>query len=139
MSARRRFVKPILIVLAVLLAGSALVHWAALAFSRAMMSADPYPAFMAEYDAGRSRSYEDAKRAFSDFVTKTFPVGSDAGNAIAQIIEGGFQAEIQASESSRFTWKRHSGPCSEWYTIGVKEDAGRRIAGITGRLQPVCL
>ena len=35
-----------------------------------------------------SRSYEEAKRTFSDFVAKTFPMDSDESDAITQIARG---------------------------------------------------
>jgi hypothetical protein len=128
------------IVLAVVFGGPAILYLAGVALMvRAFTSSDPYPAFMAEYERGHSRTYQDAEREFSDFVVKTFPIGSSGRDAIAQIIEGGFQAEIQTPPSSRFIWKRHAGPCSEQYSIVMKEDPDRRIASIIGRLQPICL
>lgn len=51
----------------------------------ALTRSDPYPTFMTDYLLGGSRSYEEAKRPVSNFVVTTFPIGSDAKDAIAQI------------------------------------------------------
>jgi hypothetical protein len=103
-----------------------------------MMQADSYPTFMADYHLNGSRSYDEAKRAFSDFIAKTFPIGSDANHAISQITKGGFQVARSGSEIV-FAWKRHSGPCSEQYSIIINENADGRIAKIVGQLRPICL
>jgi hypothetical protein len=132
-SARGHLIKRLLIVLAILVA-----CWVAV-YRTGVLSADPYPAFMADYEGGRPRSYEEAKRAFSDFVVKAFPVGSDGGDAIAQITGGGFKVTKSTPESSELGWERHAGPCGELYSIVVRTDADRRIASISGRLQPICL
>src|ERR1700745_1911008 len=106
----RRF----LIGLAAVIACSVVIYGAGLAFfSNALTRADPYPTFMAEYQQSGSRSYEEAKHAFSDFVAKTFPIGSDKNEAIAQITRGGFQVTTSTSETVELVWKRHAGPCSE--------------------------
>lgn len=133
MSARGHLIKRLLVVLAIMVA-----CWVAV-YRTGVLSADPYPAFMADYEGSRPRSYEEAKRAFSDFVVKSFPVGSDGGDAIAQITRGGFKVGKSTPDFSEFGWDRHAGPCSELYSIVVGTDANRRIVSISGRLQPICL
>ena len=62
--------------------------------------ADPYPPFMADYQSMNLRTYRKAERAFNEFVAKTFPIGSNAKDAIATITREGFQvvpARIQRS------------------------------------------
>jgi hypothetical protein len=131
-SARGHLIKRLLIVLAILIA-------CGVAVSRTgVLSADPYPAFMADYEGSRPRSYEEAQRAFSDFVVRAFPVGSDGGDAISQINGGGFKAGKSTPESSEFGWERHAGPCSELYSIIMRTDADRRISSISGQLQSFC-
>jgi hypothetical protein len=132
----------ILIVLAAVFAGSVVIYggyrtWSALlvyAFTRA----DPYPAFMTDYQRD-FRSYEEAIRTFSDFVAKTFPIGSDEEDAISQITKGGFQVRTSTSKSVELVWNRHNGPCGELYSIVVSGDADGRIAKIAGELRPICL
>jgi hypothetical protein len=132
----RRF----LIVLAAVIAGSVVLCGAGLAlFVHAMMQADSYPTFMAAYHLNGSRSYDEAKRTFSDFIAKTFPTGSDANDAIAQITKGGGFQVARSSSEIVLAWKRHSGPCSEQYSIIISEDADGRIAKIVGQLRPICL
>jgi len=47
---------------------------------------DNYPAFMAELKhSDHPRTYDQAELAFSEFVTKNFPIGSSAEEAIAKI------------------------------------------------------
>src|SRR5262245_52024223 len=108
--------KRLLIVLAVVFAGSIIVYGGlalfAHAFTHAFMRADSYPTFMADYQANTPRSYEEAQRSFSNFVAKAFPIGSDESDAIAQITNGGFQITTSTSEKVELVWKRHSGPCS---------------------------
>ena len=76
---------------------------------------------------------------FTDFVARTFPIGSDTNAAIAQITKGGFEVTSSTPKSVTLLWKRHNGPCSEWYSIVVSGDADGKIAEIAGRLQPICL
>jgi hypothetical protein len=93
----RRF----LIVLAVVFVGSVVLFgaWRLAYFPYALMRADPYPTFMTDYQLGGFHSYEEAKRSFSDFVVRTFPVGSDAKDAIAQITKSDFQVTASTSEA----------------------------------------
>jgi Na+(H+)/acetate symporter ActP len=83
--------KRMLLVLAIVFAASIFVYGGLALFGRAFMRADSYPTFMAEYQAKTPRSLAEAKRNFSDFVAKAFPVGSDESDAIAQITSGGFR------------------------------------------------
>jgi hypothetical protein len=132
----RRF----LIALAVVFAGSIVMYGAGLAlFSYALTRADPYPTFMTGYQLSGSRSYEEAERTFTDFAAKTFPVGSDERDAIAQITGGGFKVTTSSSEAVKLVWKRRAGPCNELYSIVVSKDVDGRIAKIVGQLQPICL
>jgi hypothetical protein len=131
--------KRLLIVLAVVIAGSVIMYGGLALFGRAFMRADAYPTFMADYQASEPRSYEEAKRTFSDFVTRKFPTGSDEHDAIAQITNGGFQITTSTSETVELFWKRHSGPCSEQYSIVIGKDPNGRIAKIVGQLHPICL
>jgi hypothetical protein len=101
--------------------------------------ADSYPAFMLDYLPAGSHSYQEAARTFSEFVIKTFPPGSDAKDAIAQITSGGFEVTTSGSDSVELHWKRHAGPCSELYSIVVNPTADGTIAKIRGGLHPVCL
>lgn len=140
MSRKGRLLRRVVIVLAVLLAGSVITYLSGIAFiGHALTRADPYPAFMADYELRRTGSYEVAERAFSDFIASTFPVGSDADGAIAQMTGGGFEVVTSTPESAELVWKRRAGPCSEVYSIVVRKDADRRITKIDGRLQPICL
>ena len=130
----------VLIVLGVVLAGSVLVYGGTnLALVYGLTQADPYPAFMTDYQPNGARSYDEAERAFSDFVAKTFPIGSDKNKAIAQIRNGGFLVAGSTSETVEFIWKRHNGPCSEQYSIALSGDADGRIARVVGQLRPICL
>jgi len=129
-----------LIVLAVVCISSVVLFSAWLAFfGYALTRSDPYPIFMTDYQVGGSPSYEEAKRSFSDFVVKTFPIGSDAKYAIAEITKGGFKATRSGSESVEMLWRRHNGPCDELYSIVVSQNVDGTIAKIIGRLHPVCL
>ncbi len=131
------------IVLAVVFAASVVIYGAGrlalFGFGHALMQSDLYPTFMTDYQPSGSRSYEEAERAFSDFVAKTFPIGSDESDAIAQITSGGFKITTSGSESVELVWRRHSGPCSEQYSIVVSGDVDGRIAKIDGKLRPICL
>ena len=106
-------------------------------FGYAVMRTDPYPTFMTDYLlVGYS---EDAMRSFSDFVVRTFPVGSDAKDAIAQITKSDFQVTASTSEAVELVWNRHNGPCSERYSIVISRDANGAIARVVGQLRPICL
>jgi hypothetical protein len=133
-------VRRFLIVFAVLFAGAIVICGAGLAlFAHALTRSGPYPIFMTDYQLSGSRSYEEAERTFSDFVAKTFPIGSDENNAIAQITRDGFQVAASSSKSVELVWKRHAGPCNELYTIVVSGDVDGRIAKTIGQLRPICL
>jgi hypothetical protein len=135
---RRFLIVVVLVGLAVVFA----CYGAWLALLYGLTHADPYPTFMSDYELKRSHSshlYEDAERAFSDFVAKTFPIGSDASDATSQITRGGFQITTSSPESVTLVWKRHAGPCSEWYSIVLSRGVDGRIAEIAGRLNPICL
>jgi hypothetical protein len=127
------------IVVAAALTGSIIACCAGPIFIRGMMSADPYPTFMAGYQPKGSRTYDEAIRAFPDFIARTFPIGSDASDAIAQMTKGGFVVARSSPEMVVLGWKRHSGPCSEQYSIAVGRDVDGRIAAIDGELRPICL
>ena len=132
----RRF----LIMSGIILTGLVVICGAVLArFFHALTSADPYPAFMTDYQLKGSRSYQEAARTFSEFVVKTFPLGSDAKDAIAQATRGGFQLTTSTSDSFELLWKRHAGPCEERYLIVIDQIADGTIAKTTGRLHPICL
>jgi hypothetical protein len=105
----------------------------------AVSGADPYPAFMADYQAMRSGSYDVAERAFPDFIARKFPIGSDRSDAIAQITKGGFAVTKSTPEMVELRWNRHAGPCSEQFSIVINGGADGMIAGTGGRLQPICL
>jgi hypothetical protein len=91
------------------------------------------------YESNAPRSYKEAARTFSEFVAGAFAIGSDAKDAIAQIIRGGFEVIKSNSDSVELLWARHSGPCSEQYSIVVNKNADGTIAKMTGRLRPICL
>ena len=132
----RRF----LIVSALLFAGSiGLCGVGLVVLVYAWTRADPFPTFMADYESRKSHSYPEAVRAFSEFVASTFPIGSDAKDAIAQINRGGFQLTTSGSDSVELFWKRRAGPCNERYSIVINPSANGKIAKIVGRLQPACL
>ena len=132
--------KRFLIVVALTLVSAVVLYGAGvILFGYALTRSDPYPTFMAEQQSESSRSYEEAKRMFSELVVKSFPIGSDAKNAIAQIMGGGFGVIKSGSESVELLWRRHAGPCSELYSIIVSQNADGTIAKINGRLNPICL
>jgi|SRR6516162_7327990 hypothetical protein len=118
----------------VAICGAALVH-----FTHALMRADPFPTFMANYQPTGPQTYQDAEQAFSDFVVQHFPPGSRAQDAIAQITKGGFEVTPSSSDSVALRWSRHNGPCGELYSIVVNQAADGTIATIIGRLHPICL
>jgi hypothetical protein len=132
----RRFLITSGVVLAICGAGLAIFSYA---FLRLLTSADPYPTFLTDYQSSAPRSYEEAVRSFSEFVVRAFPAGSDAKDAIAQITSGGFEVRASNPDSVELLWKRHAGPCSEWYWIVVDKKADGTIAKTTGRLHPFCL
>jgi hypothetical protein len=100
---------------------------------------DDYPAFMAELKhSDHPRTYDQSALAFSELVTRNFPIGSSAEEAIATISGGGFSATSRP-DSVVLLWKRAAGPCSEHYSIVIVKDAAGRIANISGTLNPYCL
>ena len=108
-------------------------------FLHGLTRADPYPLFMADYRLKTPGTYVQAKRAFSEFVGDTFPIGSDAKQAIALITGQGFQVVSSTSVSFQLLWTRHAGPCDERYLIVIRQSEGGSIVEATGRLNPVCL
>lgn len=131
----------VLIVLGVLFATSVVIFGAGMAFFYyALTRLDPYPTWMANYLPQGTHSYEQVAGTFSEFVVKTFPIGSDAKNAIGQITESGFRVIKSSSESVELLWRRRAGPvCDELYLIVIKQTADGTITKITGHLQPICL
>jgi hypothetical protein len=101
--------------------------------------ADPYPAFMRDYEQGSRSTYQEAERTFSEFVVKTFPTGSNAKDAIAQASGGGFRPTTSTSHSVELVWMRRAGPCHEDYYLIIDQTADGTIANITGRLHAICL
>jgi hypothetical protein len=100
---------------------------------------DPYPAFMAGSQPRDTRSYQQAMHLFSESVVRTFPIGSNAKDAIAQITSEGFRVARSTPESVELLWNRSAGPCSEQYLIMIDQNADGAIAKTTGRLHPICL
>jgi hypothetical protein len=100
---------------------------------------DPHPAFMADYRLNVPGTYQKAKDDFDGFVRKTFPVGSNAKDAIAQLIHEGFQLATPTADTLRLVWNRMAGPCREEFSILIRQSDASIIAEITGRLHPVCL
>jgi hypothetical protein len=133
-------VRRFLIVSGVIFAALVVIYSAGLAlFGYALTRADPYPTFMMDYLPKGSHSYQEAALTFSEFVVRTFPTGSDAKDAIAQITKGGFEVTTSSSDSGELLWRRHAGHCNELYAIVVNQTADGTIAKITGRLHPICL
>jgi hypothetical protein len=102
-----------------------------------LTTADPYPLFMADYHP--PRFYADLESSFYHFVTRRFPVGSNAQDAIAKISLEGFRANASTPDLYSFTWFRHAGPCTEIYSIELRENSDGIIAQITGRCPHHCL
>ena len=100
---------------------------------------DPYPTFMAGSQPRDARSYQQAARLFSEFVVRTFPIGADAKDAIAQIARVGFRIARSTPDSVELLWNRSAGPCSEQYLIMIDRNADGAIVKTTGRLHPICL
>jgi hypothetical protein len=112
---------------------------AAARFIDALTRADPYPVFMADYRLNVPDTYQKAKDNFDRFVRKTFPIGSNAKDAITQIIRDGFQVATPAADTVRLVWNRSAGPCREEFSILIRQSDAGMIADITGRLNPICL
>lgn len=100
-------------------------------------TADSYPSFMADYDP--PRLYADLEPSFDQFITRRFPVGSNAQDAIAKIGRQGFRVDASREGLYRFTWDRHAGPCGEHYSIVLRQKSDSTIAEISGRVRTVCL
>jgi hypothetical protein len=137
-------VKRLLMTSVELFAGSFILYDGAVIFSYAAVSLgmnrpDTYPAFMADYVSGPHRTYEEAERAFPEFVEKFFPVGSVAKDAVDRATVGGFKATKYGTEATELIWNRHAGPCNEIYSIAISQDAYGKISRVTGRLRPACL
>jgi|SRR5215467_9103800 len=130
-------VSGIVLVLVGLLA--AIFGGATFLLNRYEFGADPYPPFMRDYEHSSHSTYQEAERIFSEFVVKTFPIGSNAVDAIAQASGGGFRRIASASDALTLLWKRRAGPCYEDYYIIIDQNAHGTIARATGRLHPVCL
>ncbi len=129
-----------LIVLAVVFLAPVIIYVASIVlFAIAMGSADPFPAFMADYQAMRNGTDQAAERAFPVFIARTFPIGSDKNDAIARMRKGGFKITKSTPEAVGLLWGRHAGPCSEQYSVVINSDANGKIAGIAGRLSTTCL
>jgi hypothetical protein len=101
--------------------------------------ADPYPSFMLNYQLKAPGTYAQAERAFGEFVGDTFPIGSDAKQAVALITSQGFHIVSSTSVDFQLLWTRHAGPCDERYSIAIRQSEGGSIVEATGRLNPVCL
>lgn len=102
-----------------------------------LTTADPYPSFMADYHP--PRFYADLESSFDQFVTQRFPVGSNAQDAIAKIGLEGFHGSASKSGLYSFIWFRHAGPCTEIYSIDLRENSDGTIAQITARAPHHCL
>jgi hypothetical protein len=108
-------------------------------FLHGLARADPYPSFMADYQLKAPGTYLKADRAFNAFVGDTFPVGSDAKQAVALITSQGFQIVSSTPVSFQLLWTRRAGPCNERYSIMIRQSEGGSIVEATGRVNPVCL
>jgi hypothetical protein len=105
----------------------------------ALTRADPYPSFMADYQPKAPRTYVQAEHAFSEFVGDTFPIGSDAKQAVALTTSQGFEMVSSTPVSFTLLWTRRAGPCSERYSIVIRQSESGSIVEATGQLNPVCL
>jgi hypothetical protein len=92
---------------------------------------------MADYHP--PRLYADLASSFDKFITRRFPVGSNAQDAIAKIGLEGFRVVASSEGLHRFTWGRHAGPCREYYEIVLRENSDSTIAEISGRVRANCL
>jgi hypothetical protein len=128
---------PILVVICGVIGLSQLYFYYAL--SHGLTRADPYPAFMTELQPKGTRSYQQAEQMFSEFVVRTFPIGSNAKEAIVEITREGFRVMRSTPDSVELRWNRAAGPCSEQYFIMINQNADGVILKKTGNLHPVCL
>jgi hypothetical protein len=106
---------------------------------RGLMQADPYPPFMANYQLKATGTYVQAERAFSEFVSGTFPIGANAKQAVALLSSQGFDILSSTPASFQLLWARHAGPCSERYSIAIRQSEDGSIVEAKGQLHPVCL
>jgi hypothetical protein len=104
---------------------------------------DPYPAFMANFDSdvpGPPYTYADAQEAFTRFISKKFPIGSNAKRVIEEVTRESFQLLPTTRQEMVLGWKRHAGlVCAEYFSITVKSDDDVLITSIRGELRPACL
>jgi hypothetical protein len=131
----------------VLLVAAAIYRGAVFLFSHAL-TPDPYPEFMSDYLQMR-RDYvqmrrspptnQEDERTFSEFVAKTFPIGSNAKDAIAQAGRGGFRQITSTSHSVQLLWTRRAVICHEDYSIIIDQSADGMVAKATGRRHVICL
>jgi hypothetical protein len=108
-------------------------------FLHGMKRADPYPPFMADYQLKKPGTYAEDDRAFNKFVGDTFPIGSNAKQAVALITSQGFDIVSSTTVSFSLLWARQAGPCSEHYLIMIRQSEDSSIVDATGRLNPACL
>jgi hypothetical protein len=99
---------------------------------------DPLPSFMASYQLKRTGTYAEAERAFPEFVSETFPVGSNAKQAVALVTSQGFDV-VSSPDSSLLRWTRRAGPCAEQYSIMIRQSSDGSIVEAAGQMHPACL
>jgi hypothetical protein len=130
--------KRLLLVLGARLALAAIIYAGVAALLvHGLTTADPYPSFMADYHP--PRLYADLESSFDQFVTQRFPVGSNAQDAIAKIGLEGFRSGASNPGLYSFRWFRHAGPCTEIYSIDLRENSDGTIAQITAHCPHHCL
>jgi hypothetical protein len=111
-------VRRFLIVSGVIFAALVVIYSAGLAlFGYALTRADSYPTFMMNYLPKGSHSYQEAALTFFEFVVRTFPIGSDAKDAIAQIAKGGFEVTTSSSDSVELLWRRHAATVTSYIRL----------------------
>jgi len=133
--------KRFLIAFCIVLTATGAIYVAAIvALFHGLTHADPYPPFMANYQRLRGEgTYMRAMRAFSEFVSDTFPIGSNAEQAVALITSQGFHILPSTAASFQLLWARHAGPCSERYFIVIRQGEDGSIVEAKGQLNPACL
>jgi hypothetical protein len=92
---------------------------------------DPYLDFM--------RDCVQMRHPFSECVVKTFPIGSNSKDAIAQASRGGFRQMTSTSHSVELLWTRRAVICNEHYFIIIDLSADGTVAKATGRRHNICL
>jgi hypothetical protein len=108
-------------------------------FFHGLTHADPYPPFMSDYQLKKPGTYVQDDRAFNEFVGDTFPIGSDAKQAVGLITSQGFHVLSSTPVSFQLLWARRAGPCTERYSIAIRQSESGSIVEATGRLIPACL